>query len=71
MSKKTKKALDNSNVGDNTDIPVVTYTITTPMTHMSFIHNTKMGVIQDVTILNRYGVKHNVEEQYGGSTNVG
>jgi hypothetical protein len=38
---------------------------------MIFIHNTKMGVIQDVTILNRYGVKHNVEEQYGGSTNVG
>ena len=70
MSKKNKKALDNRNVGGDTDIPAITYTITTSMTHMSFTHHTLMGMQQDVTILNRYGIEHNVEEQHSGPTIV-
>ncbi len=70
MSEKNKKALDNKNVGGDTDIPATIYTITTPMTHMSFTHYTLMGMQQDVTILNRYGVEHNIEEQHSGPTNV-
>jgi hypothetical protein len=63
MSKKTKKALDNNNVGGNTDIPakITMWRITSAMTHMSFTHYTLMGMQQDVTILNRYGVEHVVE----------
>lgn len=71
MSKKIKKALDNKNVGGDTDISAITYTVTNTMTHMSFIHNTLMGMQQDVTILNRYGVEHNVKEQHSGPTTVG
>ena len=71
MSGKNKKALDNSNVGGDTDISAtITYTINIPMTHMSFTHHTLMGTQQDITILNRYGIKHNVEEQHSGPTTV-
>lgn len=69
-SKKNIKALDNRNVGGDTDISAITYTVTTSMTHMSFTHNTLMGMQQDVTILNRYGVEHNVEEQHNNPTTV-
>lgn len=71
-SKKTKKALDNKNVGGDTDISAMTtYTITNTVTHMSFTHHTLMGMQQDVTILNRYGVKYNVKEQHNNPTTVG
>ena len=71
MSGKNKKALDNSNVGGDTDISAtITYTINIPMTHMSFTHHTLMGMQQDVTILNRYGVEHNVKEQHNNPTTV-
>lgn len=69
--KKIKKALNDKNVGGDTDIPAITYVVTTSMTHMSFTHNTLMGMQQDVTILNRYGIEHNVKEQHGGPTTVG
>jgi hypothetical protein len=69
-SKKNKKALDNRNVGGDTDISAITYTVTNIMTHVSFTHNTLMGMQQDVTILNRYGVEHNVEEQHSDSNTV-
>ena len=68
---KNKKALNNKNVGGDTDISAITYTITTPMTHMSFTHHTLMGVQQDITILNRYGIEHNVEEQHSDPTTMG
>jgi hypothetical protein len=60
---KNKKALDNKIVGGDTDISAITitYTVRTSMTHMSFVHHTLMGMQQDVTILNRYGVEHVVE----------
>lgn len=71
MSEKIKKALDNNIVGGDTDISAMTtYIISIPMTHMSFTHHTLMGTQQDVTILNRYGIKHNVEEQHSGPTTV-
>jgi hypothetical protein len=69
-SKKNIKALDNRNVGGDTDISAITYTVTNTMTHMSFIHNTLMGMQQDVTILNRYGVEYNVKEQHSDSNTV-
>lgn len=72
--KKTKKALDNKIVGGDTDIPattiITTYTVTSPMTHMSFTHHTLMGMQQDVTILNRYGIEYDVVEQYGNLNTV-
>lgn len=71
MSGKIKKSLDNRNVGGDTDISAMTtYMISIPMTHMSFTHHTLMGVQQDVTILNRYGVEHNVKEQHNNPTTV-
>ena len=72
--KKIKKALDNRNVGGDTDIPAnnnndtishstTVWRITTAMTHMSFEHSTLMGMENDVAILTRYGVEYDVEEQ--------
>ena len=80
MSKKIKKALDNKNVGGDTDISATNPTnsishsttvwrITTAMTHMSFEHSTLMGMENDVAILTRYGVEHDVEEQIITPTN--
>ena len=74
VKKKTKKALNNKNVGGNTDISAINPTnniphsttvwrITTALTHMSFEHSTLMGMENDVAILTRYGVEHSVEEQ--------
>lgn len=75
VKKKTKKALDNKNVGGDTDIPAnnnndnniphstTVWRITTALTHMSFEHSTLMGMENDVAILTRYGVEHSVEEQ--------
>ena len=69
---KNKKALDNKNVGGDTDIPAnkdiishstTVWRITNAMTHMSFEHSTLMGMENDVAILTRYGVEHDVEEQ--------
>ena len=52
---------DNMDISGNKIVTLTTWEVRTSSGSL-FVHHTKMGVQQDITILERYGVSYDVSE---------